>query len=315
VLHNTITLFSVLNLENVMIYIYMSKPTNIYTNKYFKNTDAVIQILKPGKLIKGQYYLIQYKKEGTAKVNEQFYTRFRGRFVEYKLGFENILFNIKLAVFEDIILITGNNNTKKYFPLHVYIVKNLYTKPEAYDRNQYAVPQWFLNAIENSKEYNNKVGFDVDEWDFAPDTGRVDATDLALNYLVNAPQSTNLSRKDNELISLRGTVMSIDGVGNSIAESLGKKLPEPKPYSVLDQEYNNARNANDQNTNDQNANQQNAYTKKRNTANAELVEREFTDVDGGSRQRKTRRRKTRRSKMRKNKTRTKRRTHTNRNRK
>jgi hypothetical protein len=312
----------------------MSKPTNIYTNKYFKNTDAVIRILKPGKLIKGQYYLIQYKKEGTAKVNEQFYTRFRGRFVEYKLGFENILFNIKLAVFEDIILITGNN-TKKNFPLHVYIVKNLYTKPEAYDRNQYAVPQWFLNAIENSKEYNNKVGFDVDEWDFAPDTGRVDATDLALNYLVNAPQSTNLSRKDNELISLRGTVMSIDGVGNSIAESLGKKLPEPKPYSVLDQEYNNARNANDQNTNDQNANQQNsnqqnanqqnanqqnanqqnANTKKRDTASAKLVEREFTDVDGGSRQRKTRRRKTRRRKMRKNKTLTKRITHTKRNRK
>ncbi len=287
----------------------MSKPENIYTNKYFKNTDAVIRILKPGKLVKGKYYLIQHKKEGIMKGAEKFYTRFRGRFVEYKLGFENILFNIKLAVFEDIILITGNN-TKKYFPSHVYIVKNLYTKPEAYDRNQYPVPNFFLAEIENSKEYNYKVGFDVDEWDFAPDTGRVDATDLALNYLVNAPQSTNLSRKDNELISLRGTVMSIDGVGNSIAESLGTKLPEPKPYSVLDQEYNNARNANDQNANDQNANQQNANTKKRDTASAKLVEREFTDVDGGSRRRKTRRRK-----MRKNKTRTKRRKHTKRHRK
>ena len=72
----------------------MSKPTNIYTNNYFKNTDAVIRILKPGKLIKGQYYLIQYKKEGTAKVNEKFYTRFRGRFVEYKLGLRD-----KIAIF------------------------------------------------------------------------------------------------------------------------------------------------------------------------------------------------------------------------
>ena len=307
----------------------MSKPENIYTNKYFKNTDAKIRILKTGKLVKGKYYLIQHKKEGIMKGTEKFYTRFRGRFVEYKLGFENILFNIKLAVFEDIILITGNN-TKKYFPLHVYIVKNLYTKPEAYDRDKYPVPHFFLAEIENSKEYNYKVGFDVDEWDFAPDIGRVDATDLALNYLVNARQSNNLSRKDNELIALRGTVMSVDGVGNKVSEYLGTKLPEPIPYSVLDQEYNNARNSNDQNanqqnanqqntnqqntnqqnTNNQNANQQNAYTKKRNTATAELAVREFTDVDGGSRRRKTRRRK-----MRKNKTRSKRRTYTKRLRK
>ena len=297
----------------------MSKPTNIYTNNYFKNTDAVIRILKPGKLIKGQYYLIQYKKEGTAKVNEKFYTRFRGRFVEYKLGFQNILFDIKLAVFEDIIVITGNN-TKKYFTDNIYIVKNLYTNPKAYDKYKYPRPDFFLADIQNSKEYNYNLGFDVNEWDFAPDIGRVDATDLALNYLVNARQNTELSRKDNELIALRGTVMSVDGVGNKVSEYLGTKLPEPIPYAVLDQEYNNARNSNDQNANDQNANQQNAnqqnandqnaYTKKRNTANAELVEREFTDVDGGSR-----RRKTRRNKMRKNKTRTKRITHTKRKRK
>lgn len=305
-----------------------NKFENVYKNKYFKNTDADIRKLKPGKLIKRQNYLISYSKAG---IDERFYTRFRGKFVEYKSGFKNILSNIELAVFEDVIVINSNNSdsdtnsnsnsnsdwdsdsdsdsdtnssNRFYFTNDIYIVKNLYTNPKAYDNSNYVKADFFLSDIENSKKYNYYVGFNIEKWDFAPDIGRINSVnEYALNYLTNARKNPNLLDDANRQIDLQRRVMS--AVGPEISGFLNTPLPPTIPYAELDSTYNNVRNSNDQNANDQNAN-----IKKRGATNAELVEREFAEVDGG-----TRRRKTRRRKMRKNKTRSKKRKLTKRHRK
>lgn len=284
---------------------------------YFRNTTASVPTLGKYDLVEGNYYLIQHGKEGLKgitkyapgtttevkdKIVAQIISRFKGRFIRYDIGRSSkypdglpgyLTPGREVAVFDKVEIISGDD--KRFFTDDVYVIKPSRGIMTTFDSARIAA-NGMLREITNPA---NQTAFATTTWTFANDTLRNNADRLAdttLHGLANTPMDPNLTEEENNLIALRGTVMSTDGVGNNISGYLGREMPDVKPYKVLHEEFL----------------KKDPYNYKGNKVN---VDEPFSEVDGGSKRRKNRTRRNKTRKARRNKTSSRKRKNTKRYRK
>ena len=283
----------------------------------FRNTTASVPTLDKYDLVEGNYYLIQHGKEGLKgvtkyapgtttevkdKIVAQTITRFKGRFIRYDIGRSSrypdglpgyLTPGREVAVFDQVKKISGDD--KRFFTDDVYVIKPSRGIMTTFDAAR-ITSNGMLQEITNPA---NQTAFATGTWTFANDTLRNNADRLAdttLHGLANTPMDPNLTEEENNLIALRGTAMSTDGVGDKISEYLGRKMPNVIPYKDLHKDFV----AND------------PYNYKGNKVN---LDEPYSEVDGGSQRRKNRTRRNKTRKARRNKTSSRKRKNTKRYRK